>query len=453
MVARRPAGRTWRAARGVRLVAAVESGPVGDLNRTSLTRLARQEEQRHNAERVLSESAVLGERRVTFVRLAMFLLFGISTELVSPLFGEPLVPDTARNVAVVAYLVYTVGAIVTLQRVKPSPRASMWAPMQAIVVDNAFIAFMAWRTWETEREVYPEMGVAAFALIQCFSVARFSWIHVAFSTAAAIAAFSAIGLHTGAIRPASYPFVIGGFLALGFLLGLTNLAVKRTFAGLRARDNLSRFLPRPIVDRVLAGGDGALAPVQREVTVLFSDIRDFTTLSESLPPREVLELLDEYFGHMGQIVKGHDGIVNKFLGDGMLAFWGVPDLDERHAERALRAALDMRTKLAELNAARLAAGRPVLRIGIGIHTGLVAAGMLGGADQHEYTVIGDAVNVASRVEGLTKSLGVDVLVSEPTFRAANGRFRGERLAEEKVKGRAEPVVVYSLAGRATEAAA
>src|SRR5262249_24560032 len=157
-----------------------------------------------------------------------------------------------------------------------------------------------------------------------------------------------------------------------------------------------------VVDRVLATGGASLQPVQREVTVLFSDIRNFTTMSENMPPQDVLSLLDEYFGHMGQIVRAHEGMLNKFIGDGMLAVWGVPNTQDDHAERALNAAIDMRRKLAELNQARANEGVPQIAIGIGVHTGVVAAGMLGGADQSEYTVIGDAVNLASRIEGLTK---------------------------------------------------
>ena len=195
-------------------------------------------------------------------------------------------------------------------------------------------------------------------------------------------------------------------------------------------------------------GEAALRPVQCEVTVLFSDIRGFTAFSESLEPREVLEFLDDYLGHMAQIVKGHDGLVNKLLGDGLLAFWGVPDPAADHATPALRAALDMRRKLAELNAVRDARGLPQVRFGIGIHSGRVAAGMLGGADQHEYTIIGDVVNLASRIEGLTKGHGVDILVSESTWALANGRFDGRRVAEEQVKGRERPVVVYALDGTA-----
>jgi adenylate cyclase len=218
------------------------------------------------------------------------------------------------------------------------------------------------------------------------------------------------------------------------------------FTELRRRDNLTRFLPRAVAERVLAGGAEALAPIQREVTVLFSDIRGFTALSEALAPRQVLEFLDQYFGTMSQIVKGHDGVVNKFLGDGMLAFWGVPDRTPDHAREAVRAALDMRTALVELNQERERRGEAPVKVGIGIHTGTVAAGMLGGADQHEYTVIGDAVNLASRIEGLTKGLGVDILISESTWTLLDGKFAGSRVSEETIRGRKEAVVVYTPTG-------
>jgi adenylate cyclase len=132
----------------------------------------------------------------------------------------------------------------------------------------------------------------------------------------------------------------------------------------------------------------------------------------------------------------------------MLAFWNVPNRDEAHAPHAVQAALDMRRKLVELNSHRATLGQAPLRIGIGIHTGIVAAGMLGGADQHEYTVIGDAVNVASRIEGLNKSLGTDILLSEVTYQLVKERFACNRVSEERVKGREQPVVVYGLQGEA-----
>src|SRR5215470_6797505 len=161
-------------------------------------------------------------------------------------------------------------------------------------------------------------------------------------------------------------------------------------------------------------------------------------------PRKLLMMLDDYFGRMSQIVKGHDGVVGKFLGDGLLAFWGVPDRLDDHAARAVRAARDMRRVLDELNDDRGKSGLAPIRIGIGIHTGAVAAGMLGGALQSEYTVIGDAVNVASRIEGLTKEHGVDVLVSETTWAQLPESRRGDRLASAEIRGRKEPVVLYTL---------
>jgi adenylate cyclase len=155
-------------------------------------------------------------------------------------------------------------------------------------------------------------------------------------------------------------------------------------------------------------------------------------------------MLDDYFGRMSQVVKGHDGVVGKFLGDGLLAFWGVPDRVEDHAVRAVRAARDMRRALRELNETRAADGLPPIRIGIGIHTGTVAAGMLGGTLQSEYTVIGDAVNVASRVEGLTKEHATDVLVSDATWAHLPEPRRGECVATAAIRGRKEPVVLYTI---------
>jgi adenylate cyclase len=177
---------------------------------------------------------------------------------------------------------------------------------------------------------------------------------------------------------------------------------------------------------------------------MFSDIRGFTAMSEGLSPRDVLAMLDDYFGRMGQIVKGHDGVIGKFLGDGLLAFWGVPDRLDDHANRAVRAARDMRRAVRELNQHRETHGLPPIRIGIGIHTGPVAAGMLGGALQAEYTIIGDAVNVASRVESLTKEHAVDVLISETTWLQLPEPRRGERLASVEIRGRKQPITLYTI---------
>lgn len=408
-----------------------------------------------NEEKVVAESALKGERRVSWIRLGAFLLVGATQSILPEWLGEDSpVMDSWRQGAIIAYGVFTLVAIALLNFQKlhqADARRARLLPLPTTVLDTSFYAFMAWHAWHyapKETRVFDSgMLAAALGLVQAFSVARFSRKHVLFSTVLSSAAYLVVCIQTGQDSLSRVFFVVSCYVALGGLFALTNTEVSGMFLKLRRRDGLSRFLPKQVVERVMQLGDDSLQPVQREVTILFSDIRDFTSLSETLQPRQVLELLDDYFGHMSQIVTARDGIVNKFLGDGMLACWGVPDHRQDHAELAMRAALDMRAKLEELNAHRAQHGQPLLRIGIGLHTGVVAAGMLGGREQHEYTVIGDAVNLASRVEGLTKSYGVDILVSESTWRQGHGRFQGEYLGETQVKGRREPVRVHSLQAR------
>jgi adenylate cyclase len=411
------------------------------------TAVARLEQARLNAEMVIAESALLGERRVSEARVALCVLMALSQVGITRLFGEGMIQDPFRLTVVLVYQVFAVSSVFIVRSREPDPRRAFWMPLPITLVDVGFVVLMGWRSWQLTGNFNAEMDAAALAVVLSFSVVRLSRVHVVMSTLLVSAGYLLLCWLTGSLSAGRMSFVLGCFIALGGLLWWTNGRVSSMFLDLRRRDNLSRFLPRQVVSRIIKEGDTLLVPVQREVTVLFSDIRDFTTLSETLPPQQVLALLDDYFGHMTQIVMAHEGMVNKFLGDGMLACWGVPDHTENHAELAMKAALDMRAKLVELNAWRQQQGQPLLRIGIGLHTGVVAAGMLGGTQQHEYTIIGDPVNVASRVEGLTKAVGVDILVSESTWQRCGGRFQAERVGEEHVKGRKEAVVVYALKGR------
>ncbi|WP_426749147.1 adenylate/guanylate cyclase domain-containing protein [Myxococcus sp. Y35] len=400
---------------------------------------------------VLATSSLQGERRVAVIRLVVVLLMAVSQVFIAWGGGETYSPplDGVRLQAIGAYVFFSVVAIVVLLRQKPHPNRARWLPVPTTLADTSFFSFMAWHTWRLSGLFDAGMLCASLGMVLAFSVVRYSWWHVLLSTVLSGAAYALLSWVTGHGSVGRISFVLICYAALGALIALTNSDVGGMFLNLRRRDGLSRFLPKQVVDRVMQLGDASLQPVQRDVTILFSDIRDFTTLSETLDPGQVLEFLDDYFGHMAHIVMARQGIVNKFLGDGMLACWGVPDAREDHAELAMRAALDMRAKLEDINAQRVQRGLPPLRIGIGLHTGVVAAGMLGGAEQHEYTVIGDAVNLASRVEGLTKSHNVDILVSERTWLMGGGHFVGERLGEAQVKGRREAVVVYSLQGLRT----
>jgi len=397
-----------------------------------------------NEEMTIAEGALAGERRASLARVAMVVMFAFSVEVVPRLEGRAVPSDLARMVIGTLYSLFAIATVIKLRRVQADPRRARVRAALLTLLDFAFVGFQAAADIRDRSGMNPEMFAAAGSILIAFTMVRTRLWHVAESVGCAVAGFVGLALWDGAISAETIVFVSSGFVALGLLVALTNRAIREMFTGLRRRDNLTRFLPSAVVDRVLRFGPEALAPVQREVTVLFSDIRGFTAIAEALPPQRVLEILDEYFGRMAQIVKGHDGVVGKFLGDGMLAFWGVPDRDLDHAAKAVRAALDMRRALIELNRERGADGWPALRVGIGIHTGAVAAGMLGGAQQSEYTIIGDAVNVASRVEGLTKTLGAELLVTEATWAQCTERFAGRRVAAEAIRGRREPVVVFTI---------
>lgn len=402
-------------------------------------------EQQQDDLQVRAQSTLIGERFVAITRLAVMSMIGLSTMVVGRLAEVPPPESPLREAVVFLYLSFCVVTVIATQVIKKGdPRLALWLVGSYIFVDAAFFLFHAWNDQRMHIAPRPEIVTASFALLICFSVARARLIHVALSTAVSVASVAVVAVLQGWAHPVWTGVACSCLLALGLLIGFTNHRSGAMFTDIRRRENLSRFLPRQVVQRVLASGGKALEPVQREVTILFSDIRGFTSMSETMAPREVLQFLDEYFGHMGQIVRGHEGMLNKFLGDGMLAVWGVPDRQEDHAVRAVKAALDMRRKLVELNEHWMRAGRAELKIGVGVHTGLVAAGMLGGADQREYTVIGDAVNLASRIETLTKALGTDLLVSQRTWDLCEGKFEGTRVGEEKVKGRDAGVVVFTV---------
>lgn len=188
-----------------------------------------------------------------------------------------------------------------------------------------------------------------------------------------------------------------------------------------------------------------LAGQERTATVLFSDIRNFTGLSAGQPSSEVLAWLNEYFDAMSEVIKRNRGMLNKFIGDGLLVVFGLPlsDGEQDDARRAVRAALEMVERVGELNRdAR--PGRPHLEIGIGVHTGILTAGNVGARDRLEYSVIGETVNLASRLEALTKEFKVHIVVSPRTHELVQGAFETVALGEADVRGFREKVLLYTV---------
>ena len=233
--------------------------------------------------------------------------------------------------------------------------------------------------------------------------------------------------------------LFGGVAYQYFVEGREKRKMKKLFGQYVSKDVYERLVANPALARL--GGQ------RREMTVLFSDIRGFTTVSEQGQPEEIVGMLNEYFTRMVDIVFAHKGTLDKFVGDMVMALFGAPLDDPHHADHAVEAALDMIEALAELNARWKAEGRPELDIGIGVNTGPMIAGNIGSEAIMSYTVIGDAVNLGSRLESLNKQYGTRIIISEATRERLSRPYQLRPLGDVVVKGKTQPVAIYEVAGR------
>ncbi len=214
--------------------------------------------------------------------------------------------------------------------------------------------------------------------------------------------------------------------------------IKKVFAKYVSPRVLEEILKNP--DAVTLGGE------EREMTVFFSDIRGFTTISEQTTPTELVRILNEYFTQMTAEVLRTGGVVDKYIGDAVMAFWGAPIDDPDHADHAVEAALAMIEKLKLLNQKLRAQGDPEIKIGIGLYSGKAVVGNVGSNDRFDYTVIGDTVNAASRLEGLNKEYKTQIIISESVKNKLKKQYPLVCLGCAPVKGRKEPINIYTIEG-------
>ncbi len=214
----------------------------------------------------------------------------------------------------------------------------------------------------------------------------------------------------------------------------------------KMKDAFGKFVNKNIADMVLRD-EISLGGQKQDVTVLFTDLRNFTSQSELMEPEEVVEFLNQYLTLMVECVHDNSGIVDKFIGDAIMALWGTPVSSEDDTVRAVDAALAMRLALISFNRERKDLGIQPARIGAGINTGPVVAGQIGSPDRMEYTVIGDTVNLASRIEALNKPFGTDILLTEHTLKVVKDVFDCVPMEKIKVKGKKEQIQVYAVLGR------
>ena len=241
--------------------------------------------------------------------------------------------------------------------------------------------------------------------------------------------------------------LVGPFVAivLGFFSSTAYHFISERQQNILIKGMFSQYVSKSVVNELIANPNKLqLGGEKKNLSILFSDIAGFTTFAEKKQPEELVSFINEFLNDMSDIIIENEGTLDKYLGDAVMAFWGAPLEIKDHAEKACTTALQMQAKLAQLREKWMKSGEAPIYIRIGINTGDVIVGNIGGAKRFDYTVLGDDVNLASRLEGANKEYGTNIMISDATYEFVKDKFHVRELDVIKVKGKTEPTKVYEL---------
>jgi adenylate cyclase len=361
-----------------------------------------------------------------------------------------LAPDTFRDKIVL------VGATaIGIGDIRTTPFQSAGTPYMGVevhanIIDNLLHSQEKGRGFlqRGAREEMIDLGfILLFGVVFGFLFSRITPLYSTVLVIVALLAFGWFVYFMFANKGQWLSFVIPAATLAANYAGITSVRMVREESEKRkVRKTFSQYLAPGVIDLMEKDPEKYLGMggEMKELTILFSDIRGFTTISEKLTPNELVQLLNEYFGQMTEILFATNGTLDKFIGDAIMAFWGSPVPQEDHAFLSCSCALQMVSGLAQLNQKLQLAGRPPIGIGIGLNTGLVNVGNMGSERRRSWTVMGDNVNLASRLEGITKEYHVQLIISEATYRHVSSQFVCRELDKIRVKGKTLPVNIYEL---------
>lgn len=321
------------------------------------------------------------------------------------------------------------------------PGVEIHANVVAGLLDNRFLRQPVWMQYAEALLILITGMILSFSLpfLSVFTATVFSatiWFGI-------VGANIYLWQSPGLVMPlASSLLMMAAIYALNMIWGFFSETSTRRLV----QNTFGQYVPPEIVQQMSHDPEAySLKSEKRVMTVMFADIRDFTTISESLDPQELSDLMNQFLTAMTGIIHRHRGTIDKYMGDAIMAFWGAPLDDEEHANHALQAALDMRLALEAMNQAFREKKWPEIRIGIGINTGAMSVGNMGSEFRMAYTVLGDSVNLGSRLEGLTRVYGAPIVVNETTVKASSDYLFRE-LDRVRVKGKKEPATIFQLLG-------